>query len=271
MTFSTRTATIFFATSLFAWGIIHFIAGDFIAGRPQAWPGGVGGKMIWAYVSAVVLILASISILTNQKARLLTLIAGLMILLWAAIPNLYVVISTLDYGGLMTNTGKSITIGFGALLVASVFQDNNKSWTDPILKHSKLLASIATGLFFIAGGIQHFIFIDFVTTLVPRWIPGDVFWSYLAGVGLIASGVALVTGILRKLAALIASWMVFTWFIVLHIPRGFGEGANVNEWIAIFEALAVAGVLVVIYKGEVAGSAFITEGRGDNSRRHTEF
>lgn len=82
---------------------------------------------------------------------------------------------------------------------------------------------------------------------MPRWIPGDVFWSYVAGVGLAAAGVALITGIKRKLAALIAAWMVFIWFVVLHVPRGFGETASFNEWIAIFEALGVSAVLAIIY------------------------
>jgi hypothetical protein len=43
------------------------------------------------------------------------------------------------------------------------------------------------------------------------------------------------------------AYVVFIWFVILHVPRGFGETANYNEWIAIFESLAVSAILVIIY------------------------
>ncbi len=242
MTFSPRIASLLFATSLLAWGIIHFIAGDFIAGRPQPWPEGASGKTLVAYASGLMLIAASVSIVVQKHTRLAATAAGLMILVYAALPNLIRVLTTLDYGGLMTNTGKSITFGFGALLIASTFPHERMN---NLLSKSLPMASIATGIFLVAGGIQHFIFVDFVKTLVPRWIPGDVFWTYVAGVGLIASGAALITGVLRKTAATVASWMVLTWVVVLHVPRALEHG-NINEWTAVFEALAVAAILMVI-------------------------
>lgn len=244
MLFSSRTAAIFVAIALVGWGIMHFIAGDFMTGRAPSWPEGVPGKLIWAYSSGLILIVAALSIVfPNQKTGWSVTCAGLMVLAWAGARNLIAVVPNLDYGYMLTNLGKSITIGSGLLLIAF---DKKRS--------ALIFASVCIGIFFLAGGIQHFIFIDFVKTLVPRWIPGDVFWSYVAGVGLIASGIALITGIQRKLAALVAAWMVFVWFVILHVPRGFGETASLNEWIAIFEALSVSGILATIYWGSGSGS-----------------
>jgi len=256
MLFSTRVATIFIAVAFIGWAIMHFMIGDFIAGRAPAWPQDVPGKIIWAYASGLVLTVAGVLIIGDPTrtiksdatiVRVGVTCTGLMILGWAGARNLFVVLSTLDYGGVLTNLGKSITIGSGALLVAYAVSKEPP-------KYIYTLACVCTGIFFTASGIQHFLFIDFVKTLVPRWIPGDVFWSYVAGVGLIAAGVALITGILRKQAALVASWMVFAWFVILHVPRGFGETASYNEWIAIFEALAVASLLAVIYWREKSAS-----------------
>ncbi|MEI9917381.1 MAG: DoxX family membrane protein [Bacteroidota bacterium] len=242
MLFSTRIATIFIAVALVGWGIMHFMTGDFITGRAPSWPEGLPGRLAWAYTSGVLLIVSAISIVSgatfapNQKTRFAVICSGILVLAWAGGRNLYAVLPNLDYGYMLTNLGKSITIGSGLLLIAL---DKKRSIF--------IFASICIGIFFLIGGIQHFIFIDFVKTLVPRWIPGDVFWSYVAGVGLVAAGIALITGIQRKLAALISSYMVFIWFLVLHVPLGFGETASFNEWIAIFEALFVASILAVIY------------------------
>jgi uncharacterized membrane protein len=240
MLYSARIATIFFAVALIGWGIIHFLVGDFIVGRAPAWPESVPGKIVWAYASGLLLIVTAAAIIYPTRsivAGRVGSVAGLLILIWAGGRNLIHVVLNLDYGFMLTNLGKSITIGSGVLLISL---RDKKKWVFTF-------SSICIGIFFLIGGIQHFIFIDFVKTLVPRWIPGDVFWSYVAGVGLLASGIALVTGVLRKLAALIASWMVFVWFLILHIPRGFGETASYNEWIAIFESLAVSAILATIY------------------------
>jgi uncharacterized membrane protein len=241
MLFSARIASILFAISLTGWGIIHFMFGDFVAGRAPVWPEGVPGKMIWAYVSGVVLIVAAMSILTNQKTRLIVTCTGVMILLWAGGRNLFELLITLDYGSRLTMTGKALTIGSALLMVGLNRRD------------TYIIACVCIGLFFTASGIQHFIFIEFVKTLVPRWIPGDVFWSYVAGMGLMAAGISLITGFKRQSAALVASWTVFIWFLILHLPRGFGETRNFNEWIAIFEALAVSAILAIIYWREKNG------------------
>lgn len=42
------------------------------------------------------------------------------------------------------------------------------------------LAPLFLGGFLILGGIQHFVYADFVTKLVPAWIPGARFWVYVA-------------------------------------------------------------------------------------------
>lgn len=241
-----RVASVLFAICLLGWGIQHFMLGDFIAGRAPAWPADVPGKLAWAYLTGLLLIVTAISIV---KTRTTAVCTGLIILAWAGGRNLFVVLSTLDYGGVLTSTGKSFTIGFGALLVASLVPlRSNEKWTEPLVRHAVVLASIAVGIFFIASGIQHFLFVPFVKMLVPAWIPGNVFWTYAAGVAMIAAGIALITGIQRPLAALISSWMVFTWFLILHIPRAVGEGGNANEWTAVFEALSVAAILTIIYQ-----------------------
>ena len=44
-----------------------------------------------------------------------------------------------------------------------------------------------------------------------------------------------------RLAAALVGAMIFTWLLVLHIPRGITM-RNQNEWTAVLEALAFSGI-----------------------------
>ena len=122
-----RIARIFYAIALIAWGIQDFLLGDFIGGRAPAWPVGLPGQIPFAYASGIILIVAGIAVMINKKAKLAAVVAGMMILLWSGLRNIYAWIITLDYGDIanLSNTEfhpiNALTMGFGALLVAATF------------------------------------------------------------------------------------------------------------------------------------------------------
>ncbi len=97
-------------------------------------------------------------------------------------------------------------------------------------------------------GIDHFLYTDFVASLVPSWIPGALFWTYFAGIALIAAGVGMILGIQARLASLMLGIMIFLWFIILHIPRAIADphSAKGNEWTSVFEALAFSGIAFML-------------------------
>lgn len=107
-----------------------------------------------------------------------------------------------------------------------------------------ILGRFCLAFFLILTGIQHFMFIEFVASLIPEWFPGDpVFWTYFAGVALISGGLGLVTTQTSFLAALLSGVMVFSWFWIVHLPRTL---VSQSDGIAIFEALAFSGILFVL-------------------------
>jgi uncharacterized membrane protein len=229
-------------------GLLQIINGEILAGRPMAWPEGVPGKYVIAVGSGLLLIATSVAMFL-RRMPVLAIVTGAWILLWAASRNIFFVVANLDYGGMLTNTGKSLTLGGGALLIAAVLsrgKENSNGLTDKILKHSVTIERIFIGFFFFASGIQHFIFGEFVQGLVPGWIPGPLFWTYFAAVALCAAGLGLLTNIKSHLAATLAAWMVFAWLLLLHIPRAIGPFNNLNEWTAVCEATFVSGILFVL-------------------------
>jgi uncharacterized membrane protein len=108
------------------------------------------------------------------------------------------------------------------------------------------LSQLLIGAFLFVGGVQHFMYPGFVATLVPSWIPGSLFWTYFAGVALIAAGVGVNLPFTARLAGLLTAAMIFTWVLVLHIPRALATPQEANETTAVFEALAFsAGAFLI--------------------------
>jgi uncharacterized membrane protein YphA (DoxX/SURF4 family) len=138
----------------------------------------------------------------------------------------------------------------GAFLVAASLTPTpmNASFIDRLIPLSRFFLSA----FLIVAGIQHFLYVSFVATLVPRWIPGHVFWTYFAGIALIAGGLGILIPNVRRPAALLTGIMISLWIVLLHIPRALAAPRDSNETTAVFEAIAVsAGVFLTASLAEL--------------------
>ena len=100
----------------------------------------------------------------------------------------------------------------------------------------------------IVFGADHFLYMPFVSSLVPAWIPGHIFWTYFAGAALIAAGAGMIFRVKARLAATLLGTMIFAWVLVLHIPRAVADpyGLIGNEWTSVFEALAFSGIAFIL-------------------------
>jgi uncharacterized membrane protein YphA (DoxX/SURF4 family) len=113
-----------------------------------------------------------------------------------------------------------------------------------VLAALRRLAPHATAPFFLLAGIQHILFVQFVETLVPPFIPFARFWTYVAAGALLAAGFGLLTPPVRRLAANLAGWMVFSWVFLVHVPLVVRVGPL--EWQGVFEALGISGVCLLL-------------------------
>lgn len=101
----------------------------------------------------------------------------------------------------------------------------------------RLLFAAALAVF----GIQHFLYAKFIATLIPRWIPGHLFWAYFVGAAFFAAAVSIATKIQGHLAAASLGLMFLLWVAVLHVPRVAAAVHEGNEWTSAFMALAMSG------------------------------
>jgi uncharacterized membrane protein YphA (DoxX/SURF4 family) len=103
-------------------------------------------------------------------------------------------------------------------------------------------ARIVFGLACIEYGLSHFAFAGFTAQMVPGWLPQRLFLAYLTGAGHLCAGIALVTGVLPRLAATLEAVMMSAFVLLVHIPMVLwhraGEG-HLN-WTLLFVAATLA-------------------------------
>lgn len=91
-------------------------------------------------------------------------------------------------------------------------------------------------------GVCHFAFADFTAAMVPSWLPNRLFFAWLTGAGHICAGIALITGVLPRLAATLEALMMLSFVVFVHIPMVIwhkaGEG-HLN-WTLLFVATSLA-------------------------------
>ena len=99
----------------------------------------------------------------------------------------------------------------------------------------------------IVFGVDHFLGLGFIASLLPGLIPWHAFWVALFGVVFIAAGVGIGFAILERWSWAAIGLMFAIWVITLHIPRTLGfyhiPGAitDPDEWSSLFIAIGLWG------------------------------
>jgi uncharacterized membrane protein YphA (DoxX/SURF4 family) len=246
-----KAGRLIFAIGLIGLGLLQFYFPGFRPMFIPLWPGWLPDPQLFIYLSSVGLIICAASVVFNFKPKKTNLILGcvFMALLLVFHVPFHIVQSTTSLGG-WTNTFKILAFSGSAFIVAGSYAYNETdNISKPFLERLIPLGSIFFGIMMFVFGIDHFLYYQFVETLVPRWIPYPLFWTYFAGIALIGAGVSFIFRIKVKLIGILTSIMLFAWFLILHIPRAVtmpSEADNGNEITSVFQALAFSGVALVI-------------------------
>jgi uncharacterized membrane protein len=243
---------VFFATGLIAWGIQHLASGDFVTRVVPYWPAWMPARAPGVYLVGAALIAAGTAILLHLNARQAALAFSVLAFLSFVLLHVPVAASGPLWGGAWTSAGKALVMCGGALCTAVSLAETEREPPVGLLSSARardgfvLWGRVCLGAFMPLAGIQHFMFAGFVATLVPAWIPGALFWTYFAGVALIAGGAGLILPYVNQLAAMLSGAMIFSWVFLVHIPLVVKNPHSTNDVAAVFEALAFSGVAFLL-------------------------
>lgn len=115
---------------------------------------------------------------------------------------------------------------------------------------SRLVVSIS----YIIFGVSHFRYLSFTAAMVPQWLPWHTFFALLTGAGHLAAGIALLVGIIPKVAAKLEAGMITSFVLLLHLPAAFHAPASRMQWTMVFIASTMAASAWAIAACVKAGS-----------------
>jgi uncharacterized membrane protein len=237
-----KPARILLAIALVIFGAQHFIYKDFLP-KLEPVPSWVPLRLPWAYLTGVILILVACSIASRIMDRLAAILMGIMFIACVFLFHLPILVSNLHNADKWACTFEELAIGSGALLLAGTLSpDRSSVWTERIIKTGRGFFALSLIIF----GIQHFMYGEYIATLIPSWIPAHIFWAYFVGVVFISVALSIIINKKTFLAATLLGFMFFLWELSVHIPRVINNPHGMDEWTSAAVALAMCASSFVL-------------------------
>ena len=197
---------IFYGIALVGTGFpaIYFNAFPYYLLPPQ--PFLTPGSAMIHYVLKRLLILVGTCVVFIKKIRPATLLfGGVLLLIFCFLYIPYQCMGNPKHLQLAEweNAEKELSLAGGAFIIAGCFSVKNENPLYKFLGKLIPLGDVFVAIPIISFGILHFKFAKEVSTMVPSWIPHPIFWTYLAGIGLLGSGISIVLKIKTRFIAML--------------------------------------------------------------------
>lgn len=251
-----KIGRIFYGLAITGIGLQQLQYGEFRPVLLPAWPSWLPGMAVCACLAGIALIAAGLAICLDRKTRSVALALGgvfLGLFYCVYIPHEIIADPFARHLGVWTNAFKILALSGGAFVLAGVSLKEQKGTAArrsliPLLEKVIPFGRFFLSITMIIFGVDHFLYTQAASALVPHWVPDPVFWTCLTGVALISAGVAIMLNIRMKVVALLLGTMIFLWVLTLHLPRAisFPSMQKGNEITSLFEALAFSGTAFMI-------------------------
>jgi uncharacterized membrane protein len=119
------------------------------------------------------------------------------------------------------------------------------------VRMARLLYALALPLF----GLHHFVDVPGAADAVPAWLPLRPGWAYLTGAGHVAAGVAILLGIVPRLAATLEAIMIGAFVLLVHVPGVIGAPKDQLQWTMLVVASAIGGAAWIVARSYAGGAA----------------
>jgi uncharacterized membrane protein YphA (DoxX/SURF4 family) len=231
-----------YGLGVIALAVVSLSLGTFDPG--QAVPKNFPDRTALAYAAAVFMLVAGAAVEWRRTAA------------WgaAALTAYYalIVVVLMDARGMIahyaefgsySNVAEQLAIAAGGLIVYAATAEIDAALAARLTRIGQMVFGVCAVLF---GG-AHFFYMNMTAPLVPKWLPpSQEFWGYATGIGHIAAGIAILTGLQARLAAILLTAMYASFTLFVHAPMLLANPSDHYIWSENALNIALIGVAWVV-------------------------
>jgi uncharacterized membrane protein YphA (DoxX/SURF4 family) len=150
-----------------------------------------------------------------------------------------------DYAVFVTyeNIAMQLAIAAGGLIVYAATAGIDAALAARLTR----LGRLAFGVCALVFGTAHFVYMNLTAPLVPKWLPPtQEFWGYATGVGFVAAGIAILTGVQARQAAILMTVMLVSFGLLANGRILLADHSSHWNWTESAVNLAVTGAAWVV-------------------------
>ncbi|HEX8795273.1 MAG TPA: hypothetical protein VF765_30200 [Polyangiaceae bacterium] len=196
-----------------------------------------------AYASGVLLLVGGLAVLVPKTtARAAQVLTAYFFFVWLLLLNVPTTVAKPTVVGHWEGCGLDMTILAGSWILLALSRQPPAGPAGRLFGESGVTLArrvYAAGLPLI--GLAHFASAREATEYVPTWFPLRIDWVYLTGAAHVAAGLAILFGVVPRLAAVLEAAQVTAFVVLSHVPSVLGAPRDRIQWGMFFDALAIAG------------------------------
>jgi hypothetical protein len=231
-----------FGLGVMALGIVSLAWGDFDLGQPVS--RNFPDRTALAYAAAAFMLVAGAAVEWRRTAArgAAALIAYYALIVVILMNGRLVLAHDAEFGS-YSGAAEQLAIAAGGLIVYAA----NASIDAARAKRLTRLGQRVFGVCALLFGGAHFFYMNLTAPLVPPWLPpSQEFWGYATGVAHIAAGLAILTGVRARLAAILLTVMYASFTPLVHLPILLAHPSSHVNWSENALNLTLTGVAWVV-------------------------
>jgi uncharacterized membrane protein YphA (DoxX/SURF4 family) len=231
-----------YGLGVMAMALVCLAWGDFDLGQPV--PKGFPDRTILAYAAAVFMLVAAATVEWRRTAAWgAAALSAYYTLIVVILMNGRVVLAQYTEFGSYSGAAEQLAIAAGGLIIYAA----NARIDAALAARLTRLGQLAFGVCALLFGGAHFFYMSLTVPLIPKWLPpSQEFWAYATGMGHIAAGVAILTGVQARLAAILLTVMFASFTPLVHLPMLLADPASRMNWSENALNIALTGAAWVV-------------------------
>lgn len=223
-------------------GICALIWHDFPNSQQIHAHGSASPVAILPYAVGAIAIIGGIAIQVPGLAPSGAVVLGAMFLSFALLGIPLIIAHPLVYNG-YGNFFEQISFVSGAAILYASFPSTSRDRSARLVR----IGYYAFGICVISFMLEQLFYLPATASFVPKWIPpGQMFWAIATTGAFAFAGVALLTGIAARPAALLTAAMIAGFGLLVWLPALAADSHSFNNWSETIETFGIAGTAWIV-------------------------